>query len=92
LGGRAAEALFPRIDPAAKTTAGRRKTSRGSPSAPVEEPELPAAELAKVHMPGLNAGASLPRELLLMAAIGIFTILIVALVVFRLELEEVACD
>jgi len=51
-----------------------------------EEPELPVAELAKLHLPDPNASASLPREILTMAGIGLFfTILIVALVFFALK-------
>lgn len=47
------------------------------------ESDLPVAELARLHLPDPNAGASLPRELLKLVGIGLlFTVLIVALVYF----------
>jgi HD-like signal output (HDOD) protein len=51
-----------------------------------EEPELPIAELARLHLPDPNEGKSLPRELLMLVGIGLFfTVLIVALVYFAVK-------
>lgn len=56
------------------------------PESAREEPDLPVAELAKLHLPDPNAGDSLPRELFKLVGIGLFfTILIVALVYFAVK-------
>jgi HD-like signal output (HDOD) protein len=50
------------------------------------EPELPVAELARLHLPDPNAADSLARELLTLVGIGLlFTILIVGLVYFAVK-------
>jgi hypothetical protein len=50
------------------------------------DPDVPVAELARLHLPDPNAGSSLPRELLMLIGIGLlFTILIVALVHFAVK-------
>jgi HD-like signal output (HDOD) protein len=51
-----------------------------------EQPQLPAAELAKLHPTDPNQGRSLPRDLLIMVGIGLFfTVLIVALTYFAVK-------
>ncbi len=57
-----------------------------NPEPLAEEPDVPIAALANLHLPDPNEGTSLPREMFTLVGIGLFfTILIVALVYFTVK-------